>query len=115
VLLKSNVSLYIAKQWTLEWCLYKSTSLSELFKKSVSEVHNKTKSFQKSGDEWNENFERTLISKLKKGKGNGRLDKVAVANVLAEAISINNAEIDLNDEYIQYIIRAIKHACGNQE
>jgi putative ATP-dependent endonuclease of OLD family len=109
----SNVILEIAKEWTLEWCLYKSDSLSELFKESVSKVHSKTKSFKKNEEsDWNPNFERTLISKLKKGKGDSPLNKVAIANELAEKISQDpNLVIAQDDEYIEYLIKAIRHAC----
>ncbi len=108
----TNVILEIAKEWTLEWCLYKSASLSELFKESVSKIHSKTKSFKNNEGKWNPNFERTLISKLKKGKGDSPLNKVAVANVLAEKISADG-DLDINpdEEYLKYLIDAIKHVC----
>lgn len=107
----SRVTLNIAKEWTLEWCLYKSTSLGEAFRQSVSEVHHKTKSFQKGETGWNENFERTLISKLKKGKGSSPLDKVAVALKLAEKMKRSKVIIDENDDYLRYLLDAIKHVC----
>ena len=31
----TNIKLELAEEWTLEWCLYCSTNLSELFKKSL--------------------------------------------------------------------------------
>jgi len=109
---ETNVILKIAKEWTLEWCLYKSESLTELFKKSVSKVHSKTNSFKNNEGVWNPNFERTLISKLKKGKGDSPLNKVAVANILAEKISADdNLNINPDDEYLKYLIDAIKHVC----
>ena len=107
----SNVEINIAKEWTLEWCLFKSESLSELFKESTSEVHNRTKSFKKHGGNWHSNFQKALICKLKKGKGTSPLDKVAVANALAEKISVNKPSINENDEYLEYLIKSIKHAC----
>lgn len=105
----SNVILGIAPEWTLEWCLYKSTSLTGIFKQAVSEVHSKTKSFKNEDGVWNENFERTLISKLKKGKGDSPLDKVAIALKLAEKIRYGKVEINENDGYIKYLVDAIKH------
>lgn len=111
--LNTNVILEIAPEWTLEWCLYKSKSLSELFKKSVAEVHSKTQSFKKDDQgEWNENFEKVFISKLKKGKGDSPLDKVAIANTLAEKISSQKPTINEDDEYLKYLIRSIKHTCN---
>lgn len=106
----TKIQLYIAKEWTLEWCLYKSKSLSELFKQAVSKIHSKTKSFKKEeGAGWSINFETTLISKLSKVKSS--LDKVAVANELAEFIAKDAPNVNENDEYIQYLISAIKHTC----
>lgn len=111
--LNENVILEIAPEWTLEWCLYKSESLSELFKESVSVVHSRTMSFKKDEHEnWNENFEKALISKLKKGEGDSPLDKVAIANTLAEKISSQKPSIMEGDEYLKYIIKAIKHTCN---
>ena len=115
---QTNITLNVAKEWTLEWCLFKS-SLSELFKESVAEVHSRTKSFKRNEEtnEWDPNFMKALISKLKKGKGDSPLDKVAVATVMAN--KIENASITPDqdpfktpgDEYLQYIIDAIKHTC----
>lgn len=45
--LPANIALCLAKEWTLEWCLFKSPVLSELFKDSVAEVHSKTTEFKK--------------------------------------------------------------------
>jgi putative ATP-dependent endonuclease of OLD family len=108
---KTKVTLNIAKEWTLEWCLFKSDSVSELFKRSVSKVHNRTKSFKYSEvNGWHSGFEQTLITKLSKAKGN--LDKVAVANEFAELISTNDLDLDEKDECLCYLIDSIKHACS---
>ncbi len=106
----SNIKINIAKEWTLEWCLFKSGNLSEYFKQAVSKVHNKTKSFKKNKSGWNSNFESTLITKLTKAKGS--LDKVAVANELAELIDQKDIDLAKEDEYIKYLIDSIKHACS---
>lgn len=108
-LTNSKIKIFIAKEWTLEWCLFKSSSLSEVFKQSVSKVHSKTKSFKKVNGTWHTNFQTTLICKLAKTKS--ALDKVAVASVLSESILNNSLSIDPNDEYIKYLVEAIKHAC----
>jgi putative ATP-dependent endonuclease of OLD family len=110
-LTNSKIVLKIAQEWTLEWCLYKSSSLCELFKQAVSEVHTKTKSFNKAETGWDGNFERTFISKLKKGKGAAPIDKVAVALSLAEKLKGNDITIDENDDYLAYLIDSIKHVC----
>lgn len=107
----SKVKFFIAKEWTLEWCLFKSETMAELFKQATSLVHNKTKSFKKVDKKWSSNFKTALICKLKKGKGASPLDKVAVASCLAENIFVNEPNLNKNDEYLKYLIDAIKHAC----
>ncbi len=107
----TEVKLEIAKQWTLEWCLFKS-HLSEEFKKSVSEVHSGTNEFKlNEHNEFKPGFQTKLIEKLSKRNGTSPLDKVSVANCLAEKIIENKLTIDETDEYIQYLVNAIKHAC----
>lgn len=109
VLNNTKIQLHIAEEWTLEWCLYKSEALSELFKQAVSKVHNKTKSFKKEVTGWNENFEKALITKLTKTRSS--LDKVAVANELAELILDKKPNLKIDNTHIQYLINAIKHTC----
>jgi len=109
---QSSIEMFITKEWTLEWCLFKSPTLSELFKESVSFVHNRTPSFKKIDGIWDENFEREVICKLKREKGYAPLDKVAIASELANRI-VDSDELQIkSDEYIEYIIDAIEHACG---
>lgn len=108
----STIKISTAKEWTLEWCLYKSPTLSELFKESVSFIHSKTPSFKKVGTTWNSDFENKLICKLKRVEGTTPLDKVAVASLLANKIYDSTTLQFDSDEYIEYIINAIKHACG---
>ena len=106
----SNVKLYLAPHWTLEWCLYHSTALKNDFMNCVSLVHSKTAGFKKGEDgSWNETtFKQSLISKLK----NRTLDKVAIAHELCKRL---NKKTDLNileNDNIYYLLRAIKHACN---
>lgn len=110
----SDITLQIAKEWTLEWCLYKS-KLSEAFKQSVQEVHSKTKDFEKEKDKYKPEFEGKFISKLRKDEGTSNLDKVSIASVFAEKLETDHAIIlDENDEYVGYLINAIKHACSEK-
>ena len=102
-LYKTNVKLTLAKEWTLEWCLNKSTNLSKLFQESVSEVHPQIFKVDKV------NFESELIVRLK----NKGIDKVRIASTIAEKIeNSKDLIIDENDEYIEYLVKAIKHACN---
>lgn len=114
-LMDTLVQLELAKEWTLEWCLYKSSSLSVLFKESVSEVHSVTGEFKKlNNSEWDEDkFKEKLISKLKKDQGTSELDKVRIASILAEKIK-KSTSLDINkeDEYLKYLVNAIEHACS---
>ncbi len=106
----SNVKLFISKQWTLEWCLYKS-SLSECFKDSVSEVHSGTSEFKKVDTYYNNKFENKFIDKLAKKSGVSSIDKVAIAGRLAEKIANESISMSIKDEYLKYIIDAIKYVC----
>ncbi|KUJ60684.1 hypothetical protein AR687_16780 [Flavobacteriaceae bacterium CRH] len=105
----TNVLLSYTSDWTLEWCLYNSETLSKSFKESVSEVHSGTDEFK------GEKFEETkFISKLRKDKGHSPIDKVEVASLLAEKIEKNyliTKENLAKDKKIEYIIKAIKYAC----
>ena len=56
----TKVLMSYTSNWTLEWCLYKSNALSNLFKESVSDVHSGTDEF-KDG----KFVEAKFISKLK--------------------------------------------------
>jgi len=108
----TDVKLKIAKQWTLEWCLFKSSSLSTDFKESVLKVHSKTNDFKKDDNgAFKPEFQKKLIHKMSKKEGISPLDKVAVANTLSERIVNNQTVLDPADEYIKYLVEAIKHAC----
>lgn len=106
--LPGNVKLFLAKEWTLEWCLYKSPMLSELFKDSVAEVHSKTAEFKKdsSTKQYKPEFENKLKGKL--AKTDGSLDKTAVALALSSKIESSDKDLSQDDEYIKYLIDAIK-------
>jgi putative ATP-dependent endonuclease of OLD family len=106
----TNVFLSYTTDWTLEWCLYKSNTVSKLFKESVTKVHCLTDEF-KDGK-----FEETkFISKLRKDKGHSSIDKVAVASILSKKIeedtSITKEDIE-KDKHLKYLVDAIKHACN---
>lgn len=105
--LPTNIKLYVAKEWTLEWCLFNSPILSKLFKDSVATVHNRTIEFKKdmSSNEYQDCFADKLKQKLK----DRSLDKVAVAQELASKIE-GDGTIDLSreDEHIKYLLEAIR-------
>lgn len=105
--LPENVRLFLAKEWTLEWCLYKSPLLSVLFKDSVAGVHSKTAEFKKdrTTNHYKPEFENKLRGKL--AKTDGSLDKAAVAWALSAKIESSNIDLRQDDEYIKYLIDAI--------
>lgn len=108
----SDVQLYLAKEWTLEWCLYKSKTLSKLFKESVSNVHSKTEEFKlDENGTFNNSFEEKFRAKLRKDDATAQLDKVSIASVLADKIESSGINFTDDDEYLDYIIQAIKHVC----
>lgn len=104
--LPTNVTLCLAKEWTLEWCLFKSPVLSELFKDSVAVVHSKTTEFKKDATThcYKDSFETKLADNLKKRK----LDKTAIALVLSEKIEESTLDFNQQDEYIKYLLDSIR-------
>jgi putative ATP-dependent endonuclease of OLD family len=106
--LPDNVKLFLAKEWTLEWCLFKSPVLSEIFKDSVAAVHCRTNEFKKEGNpaQYKPEFETKLKGML--AKTNSKLDKTAVALNLTERIKTQSLDFTQNDDYIKYLLDAIR-------
>jgi putative ATP-dependent endonuclease of OLD family len=105
-LFDTDVTLELAKEWTLEWCLFKSPALSELFKKSLKEVHPTIFKY-----DFNE-----FIPMLKKDKST-KLNKVKLASNLADKIKNDKnltKESFEKDEYLKYITLSIKQACNDR-
>jgi len=103
----SCVKLFVAKEWTLKWCLLKSSIIGGLFKDAVSSVHSRTDQFKKNNDQFDDVvFENKLNEKLKKKS----LHKTEVAYRLAQSILEKDLDLSKPDEYIIYLTDAIKHA-----
>ena len=116
-----DIKWCIARQWTLEWCLYKSALLGDLFKSAAAEIHSGT---FKNGTNLVEDavYEKGIMNMLRQYKvENGKhisvskFKKVEVAYQLAA--KINDATgIDFenmaDDDYAKYLIDAIKHVCS---
>ncbi|WP_417361517.1 ATP-dependent nuclease [Galbibacter sp.] len=105
------VHYYVAPNWTLEYSLFKSPSLSETFQSEVKAIHTMT--------DWDSDFEKELAIKLL----NKGLKKTKIAYQLANAIdddlkkpeierTITLDEIDQTDS-VFYIVNAINYAAGN--
>lgn len=118
----ADIKWNVAKQWTLEWCLWKSTLLKSLFKESTAEVHSRT--FKDGGAIVSDaDFEQRLMDMLRGYKVNadgthstvGKFDKVAVAYKMASRLR-NSHAIDFEhiaaDDYAKYLVDAITHVCG---
>jgi putative ATP-dependent endonuclease of OLD family len=105
-----KVSAFIAPRWTLEYCIFKSSSLSSLFKEVVKVVH--------SGTDWDSDFEKALAEKLI----NKSLDKTEIAYQIAQRLEDDlklkkeDQKITINSEdekeTLNYLIKAIKYAAG---
>jgi putative ATP-dependent endonuclease of OLD family len=117
-----DIKWSIAKQWTLEWSLWKSGLLGGVFKKAAAAVH--TRTFKNAGVVVDDAvFEQKLMDKLRgfKVNANGthesvaKFDKVEVAYQMA--IKLKNAPaIDFErvaaDDFSKYLVDAINHVCS---
>ena len=109
---EQSIKYHTAPYWTLEYSLFRSTSLSSVLQSVCKAIH--------SGTDWDTDFEKTLAIKLI--DKNKKLSKTEVAYRIATAIDedlLKDPEdriisIDTeNDESIKYLIQAIKYAAGN--
>lgn len=102
---EQNVKYYPTPSWTLEYSLFKSTRLSQVFKNAVKNAHTRTK--------WDEGFEEKLAEKLI----NGGLKKTEIAYQIANTIDeelINCIQYEINQEdSAYYLIEAIKYVTEN--
>jgi len=116
-----DIKWCVAKRWTLEWCLLKSSLLGKLFKQAAASVHSGT--FKKGktlvGDA---EFEEGVMNMLRQYKVENdkhvsvaKFKKVEVAYQLAALINAT-PEIDFgnitDDDYAKYLVDAIKHTCS---
>lgn len=117
-----DIKWNVAKQWTLEWSLWKSALLRSFFKEAAAEVHSHT--FKNAGTIIADaDFEQKLMNKLRgyKMKADNthesvdKFDKVAVAYKMATKIK-NAPPVDFEhiaaDDYAKYLVDAINHVCG---
>ena len=107
----NNVKYFIAHKWTLEYSLYKSQALSNIFQNTVKNIHNRT--------DWETDFEKTLAEKLI--DKNKKIKKTEIAYKIATLIDEDLAKdlperiiniLQTKRESINYIIKAIKYASG---
>ncbi|RXJ51222.1 ATP-dependent nuclease [Gelidibacter gilvus] len=104
---ENNVKYFPAPNWTLEYSLFKSASLADLFQNVAKAAHTHT--------DWNTDFEKALAKKLI----NKGLKKTEIAYQMANAIDedlvkkVRTIQIsdDVNDT-VNYLVKAIKYASG---
>lgn len=103
---KDNVKAFLGPNWTLEYCLYKSSLLTSLFQEVVKEVH--------SGTDWDTDFEKALAEKLINKGFNKTEVAYRMANKLDEDGLLDTPLIliDKNNttDSISYLLKAIKYA-----
>lgn len=99
-----DVKAYVAKEWTLEWCLMKSDVLGELFLDTVKEVN--------SNGNWDGDKELQLAEKLYKKS----LNKSEIAYQMVKTLTEEKKDMDLSalktDESMKHIYEAIENACS---
>lgn len=100
------VKTFVSPHRTLEYCLSKSSSLGPQFQEIAKSIHSRT--------DWSD-FDKSLTKKL----DNKVLDKTGIAYRLAKLLEefsgkdISEITIDEDDEFIGYLLGAIKYACKN--
>lgn len=107
----NNIKYFTAKQWTLEYSLFKSASLSTTFQNTIKSIH--------SGTPWETNFEKILAEKLIDKNKKIKKTEIAykIATILDEDIQKEPSERTINistrkNDSINYLIKAIKYASG---
>jgi len=97
------VQAYVAREWTLEWCLMKSKVLGNLFLEVAKTVHTK--------GAWITEPEKQLAEKLLKKT----LNKSEIAYQMDKKLNDDKQNLDLsklkNDPSMKHIFEAIKNAC----
>ena len=98
---KQKVKVFVAKNWTLEYALLKSSSLSKMFTDIFKIVHPQIDL---------NSCEKELAKKLI----NKGLKKTEIAYKLSQKIETDTSiELNENDEAIKYLIEAIKYVCND--
>lgn len=108
---EQSIKYHTAPYWTLEYSLFKSSSLSAVYQEVCKSIH--------SGTDWDTDFEKALAYKLiNKGLKKTEI-AYQIANKIDEDLSKPSEERTINinsedeDDSIFYLIQAIKYASGN--
>ncbi|WP_026714462.1 ATP-dependent nuclease [Flavobacterium daejeonense] len=112
---ENNVQYFIAPNWTLEYSLFKSNSLTNTLQLNTKSIH--------TGTDWETDFEKSLAEKLiNKGLKKTEI-AYRIANTIDEdlknyeegKIDVKTINIVTNDETdsINYLVKAINYVTGN--
>ncbi len=101
-----NIKAFISGNWTLEYNLYKSDGLNDLFVETLESIH--------SGTDWVTDPEKELAKKLI----NKSLKKTEIAYQIAQKIeddvNSDTPQINFNNtDTIKKLLEAIEYACNN--
>lgn len=105
---ENNVQYFPAPNWTLEYSLFKSESLTTVFQSIAKSIH--------TGTDWNTDFEKALAEKLiNKGLKKTEIS-YQLANAVDEDLTKEVRTIPISEDIIDtvnYLVKAIKYATGN--
>ena len=105
---EQKVQFFPAPNWTLEYSLFKSTSLKTVFQNAAKEIHSDTP--------WDTDFEKELAKKLiNKGLNKTKI-AYQMANDIDEDFSKELRTVQISDDAtdtVNYLVKAIKYATGN--
>jgi len=118
-----TVQAFVSPYWTLEYCLAYSDILSEIFftavKKASKEMNEDSKSVAEIADDYstfkNDSPEQKAYRIYQDYVLERKISKSIIAQYFAEELKISDITKDdiLGDKSIEYLIKAIKHACGD--
>ena len=119
-----TVYAFVSPYWTLEYCLAHSNILSEIFftavKKASIEMKEDGKSIAEITDDYKafigDSPEHRAFCIYQDYVLNRKISKSIIAQYFAEELNISSKtkEEILGDKSIEYIVKAIKHACGDK-
>lgn len=102
---EQSVQYFVAPNWTLEYSLFKSISLTTMFQTAVRAIHTRT--------DWTD-FEKALAEKLIKKSLKKTEIAYQIANTIDEDLIKPEREIQIGEiDAINYLVNAIKYATGN--
>jgi putative ATP-dependent endonuclease of OLD family len=119
-----TVQAFVSPYWTLEYCLAYSDVLAKIFfeavKKASKEMNKDGKSIAVITDEYeifiNDSPEHRAYRIYQEYVLDKKISKSIIAQYFAEGLTIAKItkEEILKNKSVEYLVKAIKHACGNK-